>query len=157
MTGDEGAAHAKLLAEYRALEEEYEGQDEFPEEIDARLSELEVAMEKLDARPLIFDAEEIARAGAFVGLDRYGELAVYRGFVRPEDEIGLDVDVYRGEQAADGQGAVLSAPSSADGVGHGTVITSAGQALAANVPDDDHHAEGRPSCRSATMPRSGTS
>lgn len=29
MTDDEGAAHAKLLAEYRALEEEYEGQDEF--------------------------------------------------------------------------------------------------------------------------------
>jgi ParB family chromosome partitioning protein len=27
MTDDEGAAHAKLLAEYRALEEEYVGQD----------------------------------------------------------------------------------------------------------------------------------
>ena len=56
MTDDEGAAHAKLLAEYRALKEEYEGQDEFPEEIDARLGELEVAMEKLEVRPLIFDA-----------------------------------------------------------------------------------------------------
>lgn len=33
-------------------------------------------MEKLEARPLIFDAEEIARAGAFVMLDRYGHLAV---------------------------------------------------------------------------------
>ncbi|MFP1646342.1 ParB/RepB/Spo0J family partition protein [Pontitalea aquivivens] len=137
MTDDEGAAHAKLLAEYRALEEEYEGQDEFPEEIDARLGELEVAMEKLEARPLIFDAEEIGRAGAFVTLDRYGELAVYRGFVRPEDEPREDVDVYSGEQAADGQGAELSAPSSADGAGHGTVITSAGQALGANVPDDE--------------------
>ena len=27
MTDDEGAAHAKLLAEYRALEEEYAGQE----------------------------------------------------------------------------------------------------------------------------------
>jgi len=138
MTEDEGAAHAKLLAEYRALEEEYEGQDEFPEEIDARLGALEVAMEKLEARPLIFDAKEIARAGAFVTLDRYGELAVYRGFVRPEDEPRADVDVHSGEQTADGQGAELSAVSSADGVGHGdTAITSAGQALGANVPDDE--------------------
>lgn len=137
MTDDEGAAHAKLLAEYRALEEEYEDQDEFPEEIDARLGELEVAMEKLEARPLIFDDEEIARAGAFVTLDRYGELAVYRGFVRPEDEPREDADVHSGEQAADGQGVELSAGSNVDGVGHGTVITSAGQALAAIVPEDE--------------------
>jgi ParB family transcriptional regulator, chromosome partitioning protein len=137
MTDDEGAAHAKLLAEYRALEEEYEGQDEFPEEIDARLGELEVAMEKLEARPLIFDDEEIARAGAFVTLDRYGELAVYRGFVRLEDEPQADADVHSGEQAADEQGAELSTDSHVDGVGHGAVITSAGQALGANVPDDE--------------------
>ena len=137
MTDDEGAAHAKLLAEYRALEEEYEGQDEFPEEIDARLGELEVAMEKLEVRPLIFNAEEIGRAGTFVTLDRYGELAVYRGFVRPEDEPREDADVHSGEQAADGQGVELSAGSNVDGIGHGTVITSAGQALGANVPDDE--------------------
>jgi len=31
MTDDEGAAHAKLLTEYRVLEEECAGQDEFPE------------------------------------------------------------------------------------------------------------------------------
>jgi ParB family chromosome partitioning protein len=109
MTDDEGAAHAKLLTEYRALEEEYEGQDEFPEEIDARLGKLDVAMEKFEARPLIFDAVDIARAGAFVTLDRYGELAGYRGFVRPEDEPRADVDVHSGEQVADGQGAELSA------------------------------------------------
>lgn len=137
MTDDEGAAHAKLLAEYRALEEEYEGQDEFPEEIDVRLGELEVAMETLEARPLIFDDEEIARAGAFVTLDRYGELAVYRGFVRPEDEPRQDADVHSGEQAADGQGVGLSTGSKVDGIGHGTVITSAGQALGANMPDDE--------------------
>ena len=86
MTDDEGAAHAKLLAEYLALEGEYVGQDEFPEEIDTRLGELEQAMEKLENRPLIFEQTEIARAGAFVTLDRYGALAVYRGYVRPEDE-----------------------------------------------------------------------
>jgi ParB family chromosome partitioning protein len=137
MTDDEGAAHAKLLAEYRALEEECEGQDEFPEEIDARLGALEVAMEKLETRPLIFDAEEIARAGAFVTLDRSGELSVYRGFVRPEDEPRTEADVHSGEPAADRQGAELSATSNVDGIGHGTVITSAGQMLGANMPDDE--------------------
>lgn len=137
MTDDEGAAHAKLLAEYRALEEEFEGQDEFPEEIDARLGELEIAMEKLEVRPLIFDAEEIGRGGAFVTLDRHGELAVYRGFVRPEDEPREDADVHSGEQAADGQGVELSEGSNVDGIGHGTVITSTDKALGANVPDDE--------------------
>jgi ParB family chromosome partitioning protein len=68
MTDDDGAARSKLLAEDRALEVEHEDQDEFPEEIDVRLGDLEVAMEKLEVRPLIFDDEEIARAGAFVTL-----------------------------------------------------------------------------------------
>lgn len=94
-------------------------------------------MEKLEARPLIFEAKEIARAGAFVTLDRYGEFALYRGFVRPEHGSWADVDVHSGEQAADGQGAEFSSASSTDGVGHGAVITSAGQALGVNVPDDE--------------------
>nr|WP_246057888.1 hypothetical protein [Arenibacterium halophilum] len=95
-------------------------------------------MGNLVGRPLIFDAEEIARAGAFVTLDCYGELAVYRGFVPPEDEPPAEVDVHSGEQTADGQGAELSATSNSDGVGHGTVITSVGQAHGVNVPDYDN-------------------
>lgn len=94
-------------------------------------------MEKLEARPLIFYSEEIARAGAFLTVDRYGELAVYRSFVRTEDEPWEDADVHSGEQAAEGQGAELSAASNVDGIGHSTVITSPGQALGANVPDDE--------------------
>ncbi len=139
MTDDEGAAHAKLLAEYRAIEEEYEGQDEFPEETDARLGKLEAAMEKLEARPLIFDAKEIARAGVFVTLDRYGELAVYRGFVRPEDEPREEADVHSGEPAADGQGgdAALSGSANVESCAAGTVITSGGQALGAGLSDEE--------------------
>ena len=51
MTDEESAAHATLLAEYRGLEEEYSGQDEYPEEIDARLGQLEMAMEALRCPP----------------------------------------------------------------------------------------------------------
>ncbi|MEQ8339629.1 MULTISPECIES: hypothetical protein [Marinovum] len=122
MTDAEGAAYAKLLAEYRALEEEYEAQDEFPE--------------GFDARPLIFGVDKIGRAGAFVTLDRLGELAVSPGFMRPEDELREDADVHSGGQAADGQGAELSAAGNVDAISQGRVITSDGQALGVNDTKD---------------------
>ena len=137
MSDDEAATHTKLLAEYRALEERCEGLDAFPEEIEARLGELEVAMKKLEARPLIFDAAEIGRAGVFVTLDRDGELVVYRGFVRPEHELRSDDGVHSSEPAADGQGSEPSAASNGGGVGLGTVITSEGRSLGVNAPDDE--------------------
>jgi len=144
MTDDEGAAHAKLLAEYPALEEEYAGQDEFPEEIDTRLGELEQAMEKLENRPLIFEQTEIAWAGAFVTLDRYGALAVYRGYVRPEDEPRDESTVQDGvNPALVGQGDDL-ATSDGDGsdthANVGTIITSGGQELCLNLGDARHQA-----------------
>ena len=80
MTDDEAATHDKLLVEYRALEEEYAGQDEIPDEIDTRLGVLETEVEKLETRPLIFDPLEIGRAGAFITFDRYGALVAYRGY-----------------------------------------------------------------------------
>ncbi len=43
-------------------------------------------MEAVEWRPLIFDSAEVARAGVFMSLDRDDGLAVYRGYVRPEDE-----------------------------------------------------------------------
>ena len=57
------------------------GQEEVPEDIGARLGELELAMEALKARPLVFDPIEVGWAGAFVTLYRDGKLAVYRGYV----------------------------------------------------------------------------
>jgi len=141
MTDDEGALHAKLLAEYRALEEEYAGQDEFPEEIDTRLGELEQAMEKLENRPLIFEQTEIARAGAFITLDRYGTLAVYRGYVRPEDERHDESAVQEGvDPALAGQGDDL-ATSDRGGcdarANIGTIITSGGQPFGVGLADDE--------------------
>jgi len=140
MTDSEGADHARYLAEYRALEEEYSGQDETPEEIDTRLVELETAMEALEQRPLIFNVTEVARAGVFVTLDRDGCLAVYRGYVRPEDELHDESAVQNdGASEAVGQGADVgasgwqsSAVSSA-----GTVITSGGQPIGADLSEDE--------------------
>ena len=134
MTDSEGADHAKLLTEYRALEEEYDGQDELPDEVDTRLGDLEAAMEALDVRPLVFDPMEVQRAGAFVTLDRDGKLAVYRGYIRPEDERREQVDV-------DGLASIERQRSDSEqtlGVhGVGTIITSNGQLLGADLPEDE--------------------
>ena len=142
LNGEDGAAHAALLAEYRALDEEYSGQDECPEEVVGKLGELEAAMEALEQRPLIFDPVEVARAGVFVTLDREGGLAVYRGFVRPEDEAQEEAvangveDLGAEGQGADGGGSTYphAAPTQP-----GTVITSGGQVIsaAASLPDDE--------------------
>jgi len=133
MSDEETSAHAALLAEYRALEDDYAGQDEIPEEVDARLGELELAMEAIEARPLVFDPDEITRAGAFVTLDRSGQLSVYRGYVRPEDEPRAEVasdDGTEADAAQLGQGgdAVASV---------GTIITSGGQPLGAGLQEDE--------------------
>ncbi|MDN5788695.1 ParB/RepB/Spo0J family partition protein [Pseudorhodobacter sp.] len=136
MTEGEGADHARLLAEYRALEEEYEGQDELPDDIDARLGDLEAAMEALDVRPLMFDPIEIAQAGAFITLDRDGKLAVYRGYIRPEDERREQVDVGGdGLPSTEGQGS--DGEQDLGGHGVGTIITSNGQLLGADLPEDE--------------------
>ncbi len=140
MTDEESAAHASLLAEYRALEEEYSGQDEYPEEIDARLGQLEMAMEALEQRPLIYDPAQVARAGVFVTLDRDGSLAVYRGYVRPEDE-PRDETAVQNADGADGMGqggdvGVSSWKPSATSAG-GTVITSGGQPIGADPSDEE--------------------
>ena len=43
-------------------------------------------MEANGARSLVFDLDGTTRAGAFVTLDRSGQLSVCRGYVQPEDE-----------------------------------------------------------------------
>lgn len=140
MTEEESAAHASLLAEYRALEEEYSGQDEYPEEIDARLGQLEMAMERLEQRPLIYDPAEVGHAGVFVTLDRDGSLAVYRGYVRPEDEPREETAVQDGDGVdAMGQGGDVGGSSwNASSISAvGTVITSGGQPIGADASDEE--------------------
>ena len=67
---DEQATHTKLLSEYQALEEEYARQDDPPPEIDPQIGVLEAEIQKIEIRPLAFNATDIGRAGAFVMFDR---------------------------------------------------------------------------------------
>ncbi|TIN95465.1 MAG: ParB/RepB/Spo0J family partition protein [Mesorhizobium sp.] len=97
LTDEEEATRDALKAEFDGLVAEHEGADELPEEVDERLGELETALEAFDERPLSFDAEEMARAGAFISIAGDGRLRVDRGYVRPEDEAPAEP-----ESASDG-------------------------------------------------------
>ncbi|WP_182356632.1 ParB/RepB/Spo0J family partition protein [Komagataeibacter europaeus] len=85
LTDEETARLEVLRAEQETIEAEYAQADEYPDEVDARLGEIEQAIVALEERPLTFDSADMARAGAFVSLDSDGTLQVERGFVLPED------------------------------------------------------------------------
>ena len=89
MSNEEAAAYDALKAEFDQLEADHADVDELPEEVDARLGEIETAMETLQDRPVQFEADDLALAGAFVSIDSSGRLRVERGYVRPEDEPAL--------------------------------------------------------------------
>ena len=86
LTEDEIAAHDALRAELDKLEESYCQTQDIPEEVDQRLAEIESALAAFEERPVVYDPDEIARAGAFVSIDGSGALRIERGYVRPEDE-----------------------------------------------------------------------
>jgi ParB family chromosome partitioning protein len=92
LTAEERAALDALNAEYAKIEADYQDADELPDEIDQRLGEIEMARSAFEARSLVYDPAEIARAGAFVSIDAEGLLSIDRGYVRPEDEAPVVVD-----------------------------------------------------------------
>ena len=87
LTAEEEATRDAFQAEFDRLSEEYADADQLPDEVDERLSELETALEGFEARPVVFEPAEVARAGAFVSIASDGCLRVERGYVRSEDEL----------------------------------------------------------------------
>ncbi len=85
-TAEERATIEALKAEHARLETEYESAGELPDEVDARLGEIETALAAFEDRPRSYDPLEIDRAGVFVSIGSDGSPAVDRGYVRPEDE-----------------------------------------------------------------------
>ncbi|QPF83980.1 ParB N-terminal domain-containing protein [Bradyrhizobium genosp. L] len=86
LTEEERTTLDALNAEYDKIEVDYQDADELPDEIDQRLGEIETARSAFEARSLIYDPAEIARAGVFISIDAEGSLSVDRGYVRSEDE-----------------------------------------------------------------------
>jgi len=126
MSAEEDASYAALKAEFDELEEAHAEADELPDEVDQRLGEIATAMETLQNRPLRFEPEALAIAGAFVSIDGAGRLRVERGYVRPEDE-----PVAAPDEAPD-----------ADAIGSdgGEVDGEAGDAVS-NAPDPEDEEE----------------
>jgi ParB family chromosome partitioning protein len=91
LTAEEEATRDALHAEFNRLSEEYDSVEELPETVDERFSELETALAAFENRPIAFDPAEVARAGAFISIDQGGALRIERGYVRPEDELPVEV------------------------------------------------------------------
>ncbi|MGD9658144.1 MAG: ParB/RepB/Spo0J family partition protein [Methylocystis sp.] len=90
LSEEEAPTRESLRLEADQLEAAYSEVDEIPEEVDARLAEIEAALEAMEDRSVIYAPEEIARAGAFVSIDGSGRLRVERGYIRPEDEAPIE-------------------------------------------------------------------
>lgn len=93
LTDDEQATRDALQAELDGIEATYaETEEDLPDDVDQRLSEIETALAAFEDRSIRFEPEELSRAGAFVSIDGEGGLRVDRGYVRPEDELPVESD-----------------------------------------------------------------
>jgi ParB family transcriptional regulator, chromosome partitioning protein len=99
LTEADEATRDTLMEEFDTLTEQYDGGDDLPEEVDARLGELETAIDAFINRPTLYDPAEMARAGVFITLDGNGKLRIDRGYVRPEDEPANDIVVQDSDEA----------------------------------------------------------
>jgi ParB family chromosome partitioning protein len=133
LTEEERATLDALNAEYAKIEEDYQNADELPDEIDQRLGEIEMARSAFEARSLIYDPTEIARAGVFISIDAEGMLSIDRGYVRPEDEAPVVADP-ASEAEGDGE---TSDGSTANGSVQRAVITVGGSPVEPVDDDED--------------------
>ena len=117
LTAAELAEQTALQAEYEGLEAAHAKDEDMPDAVDRRLTEIETRLTALDARPVTFDPAEIARAGAFVSIDRDGGLQMERGYVRPEDELPIDPEPAE-DAAAMSDGTAPAATIPAAGLSH---------------------------------------
>jgi ParB family chromosome partitioning protein len=106
LTKKETRACDALKAELDKLEKAYADAEEIPEEVDTRLGKIETALAEYEQRPVVYEASEVARAGAFVSINASGALRIERGYVRPEDEAQVaSPDEEEEHEAGDGRAA----------------------------------------------------
>ena len=132
LTEEERATVAALEAERDRIEAEHATADEYPEEVDTRLGEIETTLAGFEDRPTRFDPTEVDRAGAFVGLDPQGRLTVERGYVRPEDEPMVDAET---GEILDTEGTPEPGPD--EPIARPSTVTFAGEPVAAIEADED--------------------
>ncbi|GAY19932.1 ParB/RepB/Spo0J family partition protein [Sphingobium fuliginis] len=127
LSDEEQAKLDALVEEYDGLGEQYQDGGDLPDEVDARLTEIDAGITALTQRPVTYDPEEQARAGVFVSLSHDGRLRVDRGYVRPEDEPAA-------EGAGDDDSQAGGIPSS------GPTVSVGGQVQTGEQADDEDDA-----------------
>jgi ParB family chromosome partitioning protein len=132
LTDQEQTTVDALTAEYEALEAEYARAEEYPDQVDERVGEIETALAAFKDRPVTYDPAEIARAGVFISVDREGRLSVTRGYVRPEDEAPL----VRDHAEDDPEGAAPNGTTSSIPATQGAIITIGGRGSEPEDEDD---------------------
>ncbi len=86
LSEEERAALAQVIEEYDALNEKYEdARDDLPEDVDARLAELEQRIAELEVGTTVYNPDHIAFGGAFISLDYDGSVKIARGYARRAD------------------------------------------------------------------------
>ena len=127
LTDDEQARRDGLVEEYDRIGDDYGDGSDLPDEVDARLTEIDAELTALNSRPTVYDPDDMVRAGVFISLTHDGRLRIDRGYVRPEDE-----------PVAEGQndGAHEANPDVSDG----PTVTVAGQAAPIGGDDDEDEA-----------------
>jgi ParB family chromosome partitioning protein len=141
LTDEEIAQVEALRTEAERLEEAAALADEVPDDVDQRLTEIEVEINALTQRPPVYDPAESAMAGVFVSIDGSGKLRVERGYVRPEDEppvIDEGDDAHlTGESDDDGQGTDGLADGTEPSTVGGRVIVAHNGGEGAPEPDEE--------------------
>jgi len=133
LTDDEQAACDALREEMDRLCAEHEAGGDMSDEVDARLGEIETALEAFQNRPMRYDPAEVARAGAFVSLDGSGALRIERGYVRPEDEPAPEPEV--SPERADDASVTVAGSGPANAAVQRAVVTVGG--VSEPEPEED--------------------
>jgi ParB family chromosome partitioning protein len=95
LTDEEQQTYHALQEELEQLADSCPDGEDVPDEVDARMAEIEKAIEAFDERPAVYDTADVVRAGAFLSVDNGGDVKVERGYIRREDEA---CDVKDGEK-----------------------------------------------------------
>lgn len=127
LTEDEQTRLDALVEEYDGLGEQYQDGGDLPDEVDARLTEIDAGITSLTQRPVTYDPEEQARAGVFLSLSHDGRLRIDRGYVRPDDE-----PAYEGADDDESQAAGIAST--------GPTVSIGGQVQTGEQADDEDDA-----------------
>lgn len=139
MTGEEEEKLAALQTEIEEIEAEWADAPEVPDEIQARIETIDAEIGALIERPMTFEPQDMAMAGAFLSIEVDGMLSVERGYVRPEDEPVVDADG-GADAGVDGDAAYHTGGDGEDQGVTGPVasnVLAIGAAVGAASGDDD--------------------